>query len=86
MSNKICSLRDAEYCLLKDERNLHLNHSNRILHIGCDKGVLEKTLNNFNDSKKIYLALFKQSLSMHIFMVDIIDALVTFLNYQKMQR
>lgn len=49
MSNKICHLRDIEYFLLKNERNLNLNHSNRILPIEFGKGVLEKTLNNFND-------------------------------------
>lgn len=50
MYNKICPLRDVEYCLLKDERNLNLNHSKGILHVEFNKeGVLEKTLNNFDD-------------------------------------
>lgn len=53
MSNKMFSLMDVEYCLLKNDRNLNLNHSNGFLHIEFDKEVLEKTLNNFDDKKKI---------------------------------
>lgn len=55
MSNKIRSLMDVGYCLLKDEKNLNLNHSNGILYIEFDKEVLEKTLNNFYDKKKFTL-------------------------------
>ena len=41
--NKICTLRDVEYCLLKKEKNLNLNLSNEILHKEFNKGILEKT-------------------------------------------
>ena len=58
MSNKIYTLRDVECCLLKYDRNLNPNYSNRILHIEFDKGTLEQTLNNFNDQKKIYFVPF----------------------------
>ena len=33
MSNKIYLFRDVEYCLLKDERNINLNHSKGNLHM-----------------------------------------------------
>lgn len=57
MSNKICTLKNVEYCLLKDERNLNQNHSNVILHLELDKETLEKTLKFFDEKKKT-LALY----------------------------
>ena len=57
MSNKICTLKNVEYCLLKDERNLNKNHSNVILHLELDKESVEKTLKFFDEKKKT-LALY----------------------------